>query len=166
MALLNPYRFIAQTLNLIIAVRHDEHCYTVLLDELVNAILAFPLEHEVADRQNLIHDKNFRHNNRGNCKRDTRNHTRRIVFHRHVEKLLDFRKFDNLIEMFVDKLLGIAQQCAIQINIFASSELHVEARTKLDERRDVAVHRAGAPRRLQNARDNLQHGRFARSVRA
>ena len=73
-ALLDPDGLVAQTLDLVVVVRHDEHGDVVLLDELRDAALAFLLEHEVADREHLIDDEDLGHDDRGDGERDARDH--------------------------------------------------------------------------------------------
>ena len=84
MPLLNPDCLVAQTGNLLVTVRNNQNGYTMLLDELRNAILTLLLEHEIANGQNLVYYENFGDDNRGDGKRDTRHHARRVVLQRHV----------------------------------------------------------------------------------
>ena len=68
--------------------------------------------------------------------------------------------------MLLDELLRIAQKRAVQEDVLARGELHVEAGAELDQRRDAAVDGAGALGGLEHAGDDLEHGGLARAVRA
>ena len=69
-------------------------------------------------------------------------------------------------EVLIDEFARVAQQRAVEVHVFACSQLHIETSAQLDERRDVAVDGARALRGLQHASDDLQHGGLARAVRA
>ena len=95
-----------------------------------------------------------------------RNHARREIFERHINKVLQLGKLDNAIKISVDELLGIAEQGAVQIDVLAGGQLEVKAGTKLNQRRDVTVHLNAALARLKLASDNLEHRGFAGAVGA
>ena len=95
-----------------------------------------------------------------------RNHARREIFERHINKVLQLGKLDNAIKISVDELLGIAEQGAVQIDVLAGGQLEVKAGTKLNQRRDVTVHLNAALARLKHASDNLEHRGFAGAVGA
>src|SRR5262245_1623908 len=77
----------------------------------------FPLEFCVADRQNLIHQKNFRLQMRGHRKGETNVHTAGVSFDRRIQKFFDFGKSDDLIKFASDLSMSHAENCAIQIDI-------------------------------------------------
>ena len=141
MTLFDPYRLIAQTLNLVIVVRNDEHRHAVFFDQLRNAVFALLLEHEVAHGKHFVHDQNLGHDNRSNRESNARHHTGRIVLHGHVQELFHFGEFNNIVKVFLNELLRITQQRTVQVDVFARSKLHVEARAKLNERGDIAADR-------------------------
>ena len=138
----------------------------MFFDQLRNAVFALLLEHEIAHGKHFVNDQNLRHNNRSNCKSDARHHAGRVILHRHVQELFYLGKFNDVVEVFFNELLRIAQERTVQVDVFARSKLHVEARTKFDERSDVAINRARPFAGLQHAGDDLQNGGFARTVRA
>lgn len=165
-ALFDPYCLVAQALNLIVVVRNDEHRHAMLFDQLRDAVFALLLEHEVAYGKYFVNDQNLRHDNRSNRKGNARHHAGRVVLHRHVQELFHLGKFNDVVEVFFNELLRIAQKRAVQVNVFARGKLHIEARTKLDERSNVTINRAQPFAGLQHAGDDLQNGRFTRAVSA
>ena len=108
MSLLDPDDLVAKALHLGVAVGHDEHGHAVFLDKLADAVFAFLLEHEVANRKHLVHYEDLGDDHRGDGERDARHHARGIVLERHVEELLDLGELHDLVEMIVDELLRIA----------------------------------------------------------
>ena len=107
-SLLDPDDLVAKALHLGVAVGHDEHGHAVFLDKLADAVFAFLLEHEVANRKHLVHYEDLGDDHRGDSERDARHHARGVVLERHVEKLLDLGELHDLVEMVVDELLRIA----------------------------------------------------------
>ena len=75
-------------------------------------------------------------------------------------------ELNDVVEVFFNELLRITQKRAVQVDVFARGKLHIEARTKLDERSNVAINRARPCAGLQYAGNNLQNGGFAGTVRA
>ena len=74
MALFDPDDLVAQTLNLGIAMRYDEHGHVVFLDEFADTVFAFLLEHEVADRQHFVYHEYFGNDHRCDGEGDAGHH--------------------------------------------------------------------------------------------
>ena len=146
--------------------RNDKHRHTVLFDQLRDAVFALLLEHEVAHGKHFVHDQNLGHDNRSNCKGNARHHAGRVVLHGHVQEFFHLSELNDVVEVFFNELLRITQKRAVQVDVFARGKLHIEARTKLDERSNVAINRARPFAGLQYAGNNLQNGGFAGTVRA
>ena len=66
--------------------------------------------------------------------------------------------------MGVDELLPVAEERPVEVDVLLGRELHVEARPQLDQRRDGPLDRAAPLRRLEDARDDLEHGGLAGPV--
>ena len=113
----------------------------MLFDQLRDAVFALLLEHEVAHGKHFVNDQNLRHDNRSNRKGNARHHAGRVVLHGHVQELFYLGKFNDVVKVFLNELLRIAQQRTVQVDVFARSKLHVEARAKLNERGDIATDR-------------------------
>src|SRR5262245_5332470 len=60
------------------------------------------------------------------AKREPHVHSARVVLHRCVEKLLDFRKSDDLIELASNLHFSHAQYRAVKKNILTAGELGME----------------------------------------
>ena len=166
MTLFDPCSLVAQTLDLVIVMRNDKHRHAVLFDQLRDAVFALLLEHEVAYGKYFVNDQNLRHDNRSNRKGNARHHAGRVVLHGHVQELFHLGKFNDVVKVFFNELLRVAQERAVQVDVFARGKLHIEARTKFDERSNVAINHARPVAGLQHAGDDLQNGGFAGTVRA
>ena len=166
MALLNPYCLIAQAFYLVVVMRDDKNRHLMFFDKRLYSPFAFLLEHEVADGEHLVHNEDVGNDDGGDGERNARYHAGRIILQGHIEEFLDFREFDDFVEMVFDKALRIAEQGAVQIDVLTRRQLHVEPGTQLDERCDVAVDGARAFGGLEDAGDDLEQSRFAGSVGA
>ena len=62
----------------------------------------FLLKRRVADRQDLVHDQNFRLQMRGDGERQSHIHAATVSLDRRVEELLDFGKRHDLVEFALD----------------------------------------------------------------
>ena len=67
-ALLNPNRTLADALNLLHGMRHEQNRHVTALDKMLNTGLALLLEEHVADGQGLVNDQDIRLGNGGDCK--------------------------------------------------------------------------------------------------
>ena len=60
---------------------------------------AFLLELDIADRQHLVDDQDFRFQMRGHGERQPHIHARTVALDRRVEELLDLGEGDDLVEL-------------------------------------------------------------------
>lgn len=104
-----------------------------IVDEVLDALLAFLLEEHVADGEGLVHDEDVRLGDGGDCKRDARDHAGGEVLHEHVHEIGQLGKLDDLLEVRVDEFLGVAGQGAVEVDVLARGELEVKARAELDQ---------------------------------
>ena len=88
--------------------RHEQNRHVTALDKVLYTGLALLLEEHVADGKHLIDDQDIGLGNGGDCKSNARNHARREVLERHVDKVLQLNELDNAIKVGIDKFLGIA----------------------------------------------------------
>ena len=95
------------------------------------------LKFGIADGQDLIDNQNFRLKVRGDRERKPHVHSRRIMLDRRVEKLFDFGKVNDLIELPADLPLRHAEDRAVEEDVFASSEFRMKAGTDLEQARDA-----------------------------
>ena len=166
MTLLDPQRLFAHAFDLIDRVGDEQQRRAVVFDQVIDASLAFLLEHEVADGQGLVDDEDVGGRRRRDSEGNARCHARRIVLERHVDEVAHFGEVHNGVEILIDELFAVAQQRAVQVDVLASGQLRVEASAQLDERRDGAVDVARTACRLEYAGNDLEHGGLARTVRA
>ena len=101
--------------------------------------MAFVLEHKVADRQNLITDKDVGLNLGRNGKAKARDHAAGIVFDRHIDKIPQLGKVDDAVEMLLHIGTVMAQHRAVQKDIFPRGQVQIKACAQLDKRRDLTV---------------------------
>lgn len=73
-AFFDPEGLFAEALYLIDAVRDEQKRRAVLFNELIDTILAFLLEQEIAYRQCFVNDEDVGDGRGGDCERDARNH--------------------------------------------------------------------------------------------
>lgn len=68
-ALLDPNRALADALDLVHGVAHEQDGDVAIVDEVLNALLAFLLEEHVADGERLVHDEDVGLGDGGDCER-------------------------------------------------------------------------------------------------
>ena len=137
-----------------------------IVDEVLDALLALFLEEHVADGEGLVHDEDVGLGDGGDSERDARDHAGGEVLHGHVHEVRQFGKIDDLLEVRVDELLGVAEERAVEVDVLARGELEVKARAELDQGRDVTANDALALAGFEHTGDDLEHGRLARTVGA
>lgn len=137
-----------------------------IVDEVLDALLAFLLEENIADGERLVDDEDVGLGDGGDGERDARDHAGGKVLHGHVYEIGQLGKLHNLLEVRVDELLGVSEQGAVEGDVLARGELEVKTRAKLDQGRDVASHDALALAGFEYAGDDLEHGGLARTVGA
>ena len=102
----------------------------------------------------------------GNREAQAHGHARRIVLYRSVNEPLQPSKFNNAVELAVDIFFRHAQNCGVEINVFAARQFGVEASTQFQQCGNIAIDRNFALIGPINAGEALQHGAFARPVGA
>ena len=110
-----------------------------VVDEVLDALLAFLLEEHVADGERLVHDEDVGLGDGGDGERDARDHAGGEVLHGHVYEIGQLGKLHNLLEVRVDELLGVAEESAVEVDVLARGELEVKTCAEPDERSDVAT---------------------------
>ena len=104
-----------------------------VLDEVLDAALALLLEEHVADGERLVDDEDIGLGDGGDGECDARDHAGGEVFHGHVHEVGQLGRVDDLLEVCVDELLGVAEQCSVEVDVLASGELEVKPRAELDQ---------------------------------
>ncbi len=127
-------------------------------------IVTFFLEGSVADSENFIEDENITLGADGNGESKANLHTRRIIFEFLVHKIFKFGEFDDIIIHGGDFGVTEAKHGTIEIDVFATSELHVEADTKFDEGDEIAIDDDLTAAGVVDAGEDFEKGGFAGAV--
>lgn len=122
-AFLDPDRALADALDLVHGVAHEQDGDVAIVDEVLDAFLALLLEEHVADGEGLVHDEDVRLGDGGDGERDARDHAGGEVLHGHVHEVGQLGKLDDLLEVRVDELLGVTEECAVEVDVLAGGEL-------------------------------------------
>ena len=138
-ALLDPDRALADALDLVHGVAHEQDGDVAIVDEVLDALLAFLLEEHVANGERLVDDEDVGLGDGGDGERDARDHAGGKVLHGHVHKVGQLGEVDDLLEVSVDELLGVAEESAVEVDVLARGELEVKTCAEPDERSDVAT---------------------------
>ncbi len=165
-ALFDPDGALADALDLLDGVGDEQYRDVAGFDEMLDALLAFLLEEDVAYRERLVDDQDVGFGDGGDGKGDAGHHAAGVILERHIHKVVKLGKINDLVQVLVDELLGVAQKRAVEIDVLTGRELHVKTGAQLDERRDVAAHDAFALAGFQHAGNHLEHGGLARAVGA
>src|SRR5882724_1867558 len=91
-------------------------------------------------------------------------HPAGIVFYGSVDKFFDFREGDDHVELVVDLRLPHAQYCSVQVNVFATGELRMEASAHLQQGSYAPVDLHLTARGLGDPRQALQECTLPRTV--
>ena len=132
-ALFDPDGALADALNLIHGVAREENRDVSVLDEVLDTAPAFLLEEHVADGERLVNDEDVGLGDGGDSKRDARDHAGGEILHGHVDEVGQLGEIDDLLEMCVDELLGVAEQHAVEVDVLARGEFEVKARAEFDQ---------------------------------
>jgi hypothetical protein len=124
------------------------------------------LEAGVTDGQDLIHDQDFRVQVGCDTESQADVHSTGVSFHRRVQKLFDFRKGDDLIELALDLAPAHAQDGAIEEDIISAGKLRMETGADLKETPYSAAKVGAARRRFRDAGKDFQQSGFAGAVPA
>jgi hypothetical protein len=93
-------------------------------------------------------------------------HARRVALHGRVEELGETAELHDLVEVLRDLGARHAGDGGVQVDVLAAAEVGVEAGSHLDERRDPSIGPDGARRGQVDAREELERGALAGTVRS
>src|SRR6516164_5542789 len=91
-------------------------------------------------------------------------HTRGVVLHGRIQKLLHLGKGDNLVEFLADFAPSHAQDGAVQENVLASRQLRVKPGADFEEACDTSPNHSPPLRRLGNAAEDLEKSALAGAI--
>src|SRR5687768_14794709 len=98
------------------------------------------LKLRIADRENLVHDKDLRFEVGSNGEGETHIHPARVAFNGRVEEIIDLSEINDLVEFFRDLGPLHPEYRTVQVNVFSTRQLGVETGAHLQERADTPVH--------------------------
>src|SRR5262249_44747495 len=125
---------------------------------------ALALEGGVADGQHLVENQDFRFDVCRDREREADVHAARVALDRDVDEPLDLGKRDDLVESTSDVGAVHAEDRAVEIHVFATTELRMESRSDLEHAPDAAMDFRSASRGLDDARETLEEVRLAGPV--
>ena len=163
--MVDPDGALAQLLDLIDVVA-DEQQRCAAGEHLLHPLVALLLEHKVADGQDLVAGQNVGPNLRRNREAQPRDHAAGIVFHRHIDKIPQFGKVDDVLEMFLHVGAVMAEHRTVQKDVLPRGQVEIKARAQLDQGRDLTVDGHAARRGVHDTGDQLEHRALAAAVAA
>ena len=102
----------------------------------------------------------------GNGKADAGHHAGGVVLERHIQKVFQLAELHDLVKFFVQILGRETQHRAVEVDVLAGGQVHIKARTQLDEGCDGAVDGHFALAGLVHTCNGLEQGGFARAVQS
>lgn len=127
-------------------------------------IVTFFLEGSVANGENFIEDENITLGANSNGKGEADLHAGGVIFEFLVHKIFEFGEFDDIIIHGGDFGVTEAKHGTIEIDVFATSELHVEADAKFDEGDEIAIDDDLTAAGVVDAGEDFEKGGFAGAV--
>src|SRR5205814_2993508 len=103
---------------------------------------------------------------RGDREGEAHVHAGRVPLDRRLDKALDFREGDDLVELARDLGAAHAEDRTVQVDVLAPGQLRMKARADFKERADTAVELDAPVGRLRDARENFQERTLACAVMA
>ena len=142
----------------------DEDDGAPLLLEREDPAEALALERLVAHGEDLVQEQDVGVEERCDGEAEPHRHSRRVRANGPVDGVLELGEGDDLVEAALDLGARQALDRAVQEDVLAAREVHVEAGSELEQRPDTALRPDVARRRLDDPRDQPQQGRLPRSV--
>jgi len=155
---------LAQALDLLDVVRDEKDGALLLVDEVHHAVVALALERDVAHRQHLVDDEDFRVDGRGNRESEPHLHAGAVALQRRVDELLQLGKGHDLVELVRDVGPAHPEDGAVQEDVLATGEFADQPGAHLDERGDTATYLDLSACRLRNAGQHLQQRALSGAV--
>jgi hypothetical protein len=146
-------------------VRDEQHALALVADavELVEALL---LEGGVADREHLVDEQDVGVDVDHDREAQPHEHAARVVLDLEVLEAVQAGEGDDLVLAPARLRAAEPEHHAVEADVVARGEVHVEAHAELDERRQAPVDPRLARVGLVDARQALQQRRLARPVAA
>src|ERR1700694_2733526 len=153
----------AQALDRRHAVADEQHG-AALARDVAHLAQALLLKGDVTNRQHLVDDQDVRLKVRRHRKGEADVHPTGVELDGGVEESLHARELDDVVELAVDLAALHAEDCAVQVDVFATGELGVKARSNLEQAAQAPVDDSASMGRLGEPAQDLQEGALARAV--
>lgn len=144
----------------------DEEDGGAAAHEFEHAGMTFFLEGGVADGEDLIDDKDFGVDDGGDGEGEASEHTGGIIADGGMNEVAELGEVDDFLILLLEEVLLIAEDGAVEENIFAAGEVEVKAGAEFEHRDDIAAAGDRALGGLQDTRNNLEQSAFAGAVTA
>ena len=128
--IMNPYRFLAQGLDVKHTVRAQQQCPT-LAQITFDPANAFFLERFITHSQHFVSNQNIRLHGGCHGKTQPNHHARRVMLDRFCNMGADISKFDYRIQLAVDFCIAHTHQRGRQMDIFQATIFGVKTAAQL-----------------------------------
>ncbi len=135
-------------------------------DEAVDGARAFELEAGVADGERFVDDEDVGLHVGGDGEGEAHDHAAAVRFDRLIEEVTDLGEGGDGLDLGVDLGAGEAEDGGVEVDVFASRELGVEAGAEFEQGGDASLDRHYAGGRTECGGDELEQRAFARAVAA
>src|ERR1700730_472151 len=132
---MNQHDSVAQLADIIHGMRNQEDGLSPPT-KILNPLEALPLKSGVAYAENLIDDQNIGIDFNRNGKSEAHVHSGRVLLHRGVNKVSQFRKLDDGLLAFPDLALGQPQKQPVEQNVLAAGQFVMKSGAQLNQRSD------------------------------
>lgn len=129
-------------------------------------IITFLLEGSVTNGEDFVKDEDVALGADSNREGEADLHTGRVVFELLVHKIFELGEFDNIVIHSGDLGITEAEHGAVQIDVLATSEFHIETDTKFDEGDEITIDGDLAGAGIINTGENFQEGGLAGAITA
>jgi hypothetical protein len=142
----------------------DEQHGPPLVAELGHLAQAARLELRVARREHLVDHRDVRLEVGGHREGEPEVHPRRVALDRRVEKPLDPRELDDLVEAPADVHAAHPQERPVDLDVLPPGQLRVERRADLEQCPDAPPGPGPSLGRIGDPREQLEQRALARAV--
>jgi hypothetical protein len=164
-ALVDPHGAPAVLADLRERVRDEENRFPGS-SEVLDSVVALPLETLVSDRERFVHEQDVGLDVGRDRECEARGHARRVGPDRRVDEFLDLRPLDDACRAASHLRPGEPEERPLQDDVLAPGQLGVEAEAELQQWRDVSDHDDPAGGGRHDARDEAEKGALPGAVSA
>ena len=160
---MQPNRAVTEDLDVKQRMRAEQDGRAALLD-FHDAVKRAPSKSAITNRQGFVDDQHIRVNAGGDGKRQAHMHAAGIGLDRLIDVHTDVGEGNDLVDFLVDLALGQTQRGSVEIDIFATCEVKIEARTEFEQGSNSAMRLERTTAWRYGSGNELQQRGFARAV--